>query len=1109
MKFRMIRRAGNGRIRWILVAAVLSGILPLRLIGQTTQGLISGRVRDRSSTKAIPGSSVFYCRIADDNTIDRRGSTRADEQGYYVLPSLSPGDYRLRAQLEAASLPVNENECFPAPETNPKFQAQEKHDLTLAVAARMEVDFDLRPAQEVSDPQAANYLTPRGLVIRYFGADGRTMKSITVDTGPAAQQTGGSTVSYVVDPRSLERLPLAGRDIYTTLIMQPGVTADTATSRGIGLSVNGQRPTASNFLLDGVENNNYLVTGPLVTAAPEAIQEYRISTNSFTAEYGGTAGVLANAVTRAGGTRWHGLGYVYAKNDALNANDFQRNRMGQPRPQLHETEPGIQAGGPIRANRFFTSTSFEYFRSRGFGYPVTVILPTTGFVNYLAGLTSNPATAAAATALNLLQSHPWPAPNSKALTAPVTVSLPSFANRSQFLERLDYTPTGGVHHLMGRVASARVKRPQFIWSPYQGFDSPLRQNTLSSMAALTSNLGPRRVSEARLSWSNDELSWDRAHPEIATLTSLDGALLPGSLSAYAYKNHSRTFEFTGQFVWAHGPHLVKLGGGVLLRSLDGFLSYGRDGRFLFTTIQQFAQGAPSSFDVSVDRTSLPKLQIPSFDRQYTYNQFHFFAQDTYRVTPRLTLNYGMRYENFGAPRGTGAVKEVLLKPGAPGAEIAGAQLLPEAAGQSIYARDNRGWAARLGGSYNLTSDGRRLLHGGSGIFYDRPYDNLWRNVSNNNFSLAEFFFATPIANTPTANYLAPASQVLSQFAGKAVDSPSPLITWIDARIRNTYVWTSFLGVQQEFARHVTLELNGMETLGRRLISTDVLNRGSNTNEALPEISYRANQGSANYSALTALLRYRTSSIQFQAAYTWSHNIDNQSSPLAGDFFDLSFVSLTATPGYQPRAAFSRAGDLRVDRGNSDFDQRQNLVLMWTAAIPSPRGSSRAQVLLRDWKLSGLAALRTGFPYSIYAGAGAAGIINRRGDLVDQAQAFIDQPATGGGGRLLLSPAAFAAPSTPIGNIGRNAIAGPGLYNADLSVSRSVAVRNLGESGRIELRADLFNALNHANLGNPDSTIGSGFGVALYGRKPAQSGFPGLIPLTETARQIQVMVRVRW
>src|SRR5271157_3614082 len=118
------------------------------------------------------------------------------------------------------------------------------------------------------------------------------------------------------------------------------------------------------------------------------------------------------------------------------------------------------------------------------------------------------------------------------------------------------------------------------------------------MAALTSNLGPRRVNEARLSWSDGDLSWDRAHPEIPTLTSRDGVLLPGSLSASAYKNRSRTLELNDQFVWSRGPHLVKAGGGVLLRDIDGFLTYGRDGEFQFENIEQFAESHPSDFVVS-------------------------------------------------------------------------------------------------------------------------------------------------------------------------------------------------------------------------------------------------------------------------------------------------------------------------------------------------------------------------------------------------------------------------------------------------------------------------------------------------------------------------------
>src|SRR5207248_8402884 len=138
---------------------------------------------------------------------------------------------------------------------------------------------------------------------------------------------------------------------------------DTTTARSLGLSSNGQRPSASNFLLDGLETNNYLVTGPLSPVAAEAIQEYRVSTNNFSAEYGRTSGYIANAVTRAGTNQWHGIAYLDLKNDVLNANDFQANRLGQRRTPVREIEPGFRVGGPIRRDVWFVSVSYDFLRS--------------------------------------------------------------------------------------------------------------------------------------------------------------------------------------------------------------------------------------------------------------------------------------------------------------------------------------------------------------------------------------------------------------------------------------------------------------------------------------------------------------------------------------------------------------------------------------------------------------------------------------------------------------------------------------------------------------------------------------------------------------------------
>jgi hypothetical protein len=338
------------------------------------------------------------------------------------------------------------------------------------------------------------------------------------------------------------------------------------------------------------------------------------------------------------------------------------------------------------------------------------------------------------------------------------------------------------------------------------------------------------------------------------------------------------------------------------------------------------------------------------------------------------------------------------------------------------------------------------------------------------------------------------------------------LTLMDPNLRNGRVHSYFAGVQHQLAERLSLEVNALGSYGRRLITTDVVNREFSTaanryNNALPDISYRSGQGFSNYNALTGVLRYRGSRGMFQIAYTWSHAIDNQSEPLAGDFFNLSFTNVAVNPPTAGRASFSRQFDPQSDRGNADFDQRHSLVAMYSWALPG------RNFALRDWTVSGLAAIRSGLPYNLlgatdFAAAGQGYAINNRPDLMSTA-ALTDVDVTGG--RLLLNRSAFAnaAPSA-LGNLGRNALTGPGFYNFDVALGRSFRVPYLGESTWLRLRADAFNLLNHANLGNPDTVLSSStFGVAQYGRQGRASGFPAVTPLAESARQFQMSVRVEF
>jgi hypothetical protein len=602
-------------------------------------------------------------------------------------------------------------------------------------------------------------------------------------------------------------------------------------------------------------------------------------------------------------------------------------------------------------------------------------------------------------------------------------------------------------------------------------------------------------------FTDDDLHWDRTHPEIPTLTSGDGTILPGSPLFYAYKNRNTTWELLDNVIWSHGRHLITSGAGVLLRKSSGYLTAARDGEYIFDNIVQFAVSRPSTFLISVDRKALPDARVPDFNREYTYRQYYLFAQDTFKVTSRLTANYGLRYEYFGSPSNTGPSKDVLVRLGSGATmaqRIASAALQTQPRGtQQLFGTDKTDFAVRAGFSYDLFGRGRTVLRAAYGIFYDRPFDNLWENLRNNGFVLP-FLPVSDSASASGFNFLQPVAQVLSTYSGSVFPSNFPDLTLLDPGLKNGYSHTYFAGVQHRITDHLAMEVNAVGSYGRRLITTDVINRQGQFNNVLPEIAYRAAQGFSDYNALTGVFRYRSNRGMLQASYTWSHAIDNQSEPLLGDFFNLSrFTQITAGAGPGGRAAFSQQFNPAADRGNSDFDQRHNLVLYSYWNLPA---------FLRGFTVGALAAFRSGFPYTVI-GPANNDIMNARVDILNPRQALLSPAIDVPGGKQLLNPAAFAVADGP-GNEGRNAFIGPGFYNLDLSLGRTFRLPWIGESGRITVRADAFNFLNHANLGNPDPVITSPlFGIATFGRQGVSSGFPALSPLHETPRQVQFLLRL--
>jgi hypothetical protein len=265
--------------------------------------------------------------------------------------------------------------------------------------------------------------------------------------------------------------------------------------------------------------------------------------------------------------------------------------------------------------------------------------------------------------------------------------------------------------------------------------------------------------------------------------------------------------------------------------------------------------------------------------------------------------------------------------------------------------------------------------------------------------------------------------------------------------------------------------------------------------------------------------YRSSRAQYQVAYTFSHSIDNQSDPLASDEFDLQGTQISPTTTRDVGAGFIRQFDSSSGRASSDFDQRHNLVGYSLWQLPAIAGRSVATRFLNGWAIAALGAIRSGFPFTVTAPTGEASqyqpgapyqgvLFNNPANIVNPGQVFTGGIPVAGGERLLNASAFAVPPVGQIGNSGRNAFRGPGRASLDFSLSREFSIPRWSERLRIVFRADAFNVLNHANLGLPDSYLASPtFGIAQFGA--AQKGAPAVLPLTETSRQIHLMLRIRF
>ena len=1137
-------KACRARARELMYRSVL-----LLFIGlaqpQSTQVIIAGRVLNSRTGQPL-AAKVTYHNYQTGAT----GAAATDGRGFYSLPSLQPGTYSLRA------------EC-------PDFQARELQARNIYVAARLEIDFTLRPLKEVLEAGDYNSaLLPHDKVILpVLGPDLEAGRSAPLETTDVQSESRQPSLSYVINPEEISEAPLSARNVYSMAVTLPGVTAAQVTGRGLQISANGQRASASNYLLDGVQNNDFVNTGAFSAAAPEAIQEYRISTNNFSAEYGQTAGFVANAVTTRGGSSYHGLVYGYLDNEAVDANTFQNNLSTLPRNPFKRIYGGYSASGPILRERLFFSSAFEQLNSKSLRNPEEVVYFLPGQLRACLGASSSPI-------LNLYDE--FPLQNQIQATQYSTggacgtfsdgfIRKPVTVKRTLALERLDLQSRDGTQHLMARVALSRASQPDYYYSIYKGLSEPLLRNTAGISVGYIKSFGPSIVNDVKFAWSPGLISTIRPHPEIPGLQVFTGSnsdqsfQVPSAGDALNFGMRGSQWEINDSLTWTHGRHVVVAGGGLLLRRPQYLLSYLDQGLYNFGYLgitadwtKFFAAGEPLYYELPLNRigfrTDLAQGTLvpspPAKYDQYSDNQWSGFVQESARLTRQLAINLGVRYESFGALRNDDG-PQVFLEPASGQSieeRIAGATLQME--DRSAYRPARNNWAGRFGLSYNPWP--KTVLRAGYGIFYDRPFDNLFLDARNQSVVplplgpqgvVAAFQMTQPMdpALTPAALFASGMNRpvlpynVLPVISGgmesvyqeiltsdlRVVHSYPLELLWIDRNLRTPYVQSAFLSLQHQISSTLQIEVNQSLALGRKLISNDLVNRicsldctqtTGRLNPALPDILYRSNSGSSDYASLQVLARYRTGRAVFQAAYTDSHSIDNISDPMLSDVFNLAFTNLDTIGEARCCGTFSRQFDSRLDRGNSDFDIRHNLVFYSAWNSPGLTQNGWLRKITGNWTLAEMAGIRSGLPFtvlapSVYAFSGEGLPVGARPNLIDPATVNISQAVPGG--MQLVNLGSLSLPSNlQPGTLGRNAFQGPGFWNVDVSLMRSFALPRLGESGRIQLGASAFNAFNHSNLGLPDTS-----GLALYGADQNQTQFPAALPLFPSPRRIQLQVKV--
>lgn len=1091
-----------------LLAILIAG---LNAGAQQITGSIRGTVVDPS------GAVVTGAAVAAKQT--ETGLTRTaltDHAGAYVLLELPVGHYQLRVEGKG-------------------FQTYIRQGIILDVNETATVPVHL--------------------------AVGAETQQIEVQADAQLIQSTVTSLGKTVSEREVLDLPLNGRNFTQLGLLQPGVVPITpglaeaggSLRAGQAYAVNGQRPESNNFLIDGANNFNGVDGGFVLKPPVDGISEFRILTHNANAEFGNSLGSTTNIITRSGTNQLHGAAWEFLRNDIFDSRNYFASKV-EP---LKQNQFGVTLGGPIRKDKTFLFGYYEGFRNRqGETDSSTVpslaerqgdfsaICPegfTGGFCNnprhQLLNVLPTPPTFYLNNQLpasdihispKLLAFFPLPNSGTNVFTSTQIVTQ----NTDQGGVRLDqYVGTADVLNFRYAISDGTQFNPiPTSGASVPGFPVGQEQRAQNLVAQATHAFSPSMIGVLRFSYLRNKFLYGERtnHTPLSELgfdydPSLDIAIGPPFMQVNGYttvgnpitgprNTYENAFDYSGSLSWVRGRHELKFGGGYQHLQINALQGIATNGFFVFAG----APIVPDAFASFLFAQPVFFLQgRGDFSRGIRGNSLNGYAQDTYKVTPRLTLNVGLRYE-LPFPYTEIHNRQTLWVPGRQ------SKVMPNAPEDLLYPGDpgvpagliptfKKGFAPRFGFAYDPTGSAKWLVTGAYGIFYEpyytgqggplqspisAPPDLQTEQISfpqfNNPYggpAPAPGTFAKPLTNLTLApNLPLPYAQDWDLNIQRSFGS--------DLLFEIGYVGTKGTKLPRFVEANPAIYIPGVDANNKPISTSDNADRrrihSGCTLDPATTCTYSSTgliEGIANssYNALEASLKKRFShGLSFLASYTYSKSIDDASS------FNMTGSAAKPVAGENDLA--QNPFDLAAERGRSLFDARHRLVLSYQWSLPlwrQPHGWY--QQVLGNWQVNGIVTWSTGTPFTVfdsndYSVQGSApeisGFFSNRPNLVP-GQDPNAGPKTPG---QWLNRNAFQQitqdPSSPVqqfGTAGRNIAQGPGYADWDFSAFRNIRI---AESKEFQFRAEFFNILNHTNFRLPDSDINSStFNTILASQPP--------------------------